>query len=271
ASFDTGSELLINSELKKHKEIIGIKPLSNLKKIKEILKSDCKKNIKIVILGAGAAGVEFALALKNSEKHLEKSFQLELLDRGVTILPTFDRWIQENIEKEIIKNEIDFSLGYEILSIENKKIIAKNKDDLIKKIEFDYIIWAGGPSANRMYKESGFFTDEKGYMLVNSKLQSLDYPYIFGAGDCVALKDYNYVKKVGVYAIREAEYLWENILNYLNDKPLKTFIPQKKYLLIISLGGKKAILNYYGIKLKGKLAWKIKDIIDSNFMNKFKN
>lgn len=269
ASFDTGSELLIPDEFQNCEEIIGIKPLSNLKKIKGVLKSDFRKDIKISILGGGAAGVEFALALKEFEKQIEKNFQVRILDKGTKILSTFDKWLQKNAEKEIEKKGITLFLGCEIAKIESNKITAKNIDNLEKIIEFDYLIWAGGPSANIMYKKSGLSTDKKGYMLVNSQLQSLDYPYIFGAGDCVALKDYDYMKKVGVYAIREAPYLWKNILNYFNGTPLETFIPQKKNLLIISLGGKKAMLNYCGIKLKGKLCWRIKDVIDSSFMKKF--
>lgn len=42
-----------------------------------------------------------------------------------------------------------------------------------------------------------------GKIYKNDYLQNIEFPYILGAGDCIAFKNYDYVKKVGVYAIRE--------------------------------------------------------------------
>lgn len=254
-SFDTGSELLIPEKFKGIDNILGIKPLTNLKKIKKTLKESTKKDMKISILGGGAAGVETALALKELEKQIGKNLKIEILERGKDIFLGFDNWLREIAKQEINQKNISIVSNYEMVDTDDRK--------------FDYMIWAGGPTSSPMYREAGLSVDEKGYMLLTPQLQSIDFPYIFGAGDCVNFEDYDYVKKVGVYAIREAPYLWENILDYMEGKNLKTFHPQKKYLLIISLGGRRAMLSYYGIKLKGRLVWRIKNFIDSSFMKKF--
>ena len=139
-----------------------------------------------------------------------------------------------------------------------------------ERIEYDDLIWAGGVAADSLYKESGILVDEKGFMLVNSYLQSLSHPFIFGAGDCVTFSNYDYVTKVGVYAIREAPVLVENITRYSQGKPLQVYTPQRTYLSILSLGHKVGILQYGKIVVKGKIFWKIKDYIDQSFMRRYR-
>ncbi|MDP2842345.1 MAG: hypothetical protein Q8O06_01725, partial [Acetobacterium sp.] len=105
-----------------------------------------------------------------------------------------------------------------------------------------------------------------GYLLVEPSLQAVGHPNIFGAGDCIAFKDYDYVKKAGVYAIREAPFLWQNLCNSLAGKPLVSYRPQKSYLAIINQGDRCGLLSYGGLVLKGRLVWRLKDRIDRRFM-----
>ena len=107
-------------------------------------------------------------------------------------------------------------------------------------------------------------------MMVNSCLQSVDHAFIFGAGDCISFSEFQYIKKVGVYPIREAPYLYNNILEFIKNDDLKEYIPQKSYLAIISAGNKKAIMLYKGIAIMGRLSWRLKDYIYGVFMRKFR-
>ncbi|WP_297596195.1 FAD-dependent oxidoreductase [uncultured Cetobacterium sp.] len=266
-SFDTGSELKIDEKNINHKNLIGIKPLTNLKEIKERLQNSSLDKIKVLVIGAGAAGIELSFGVKELGKQLSKVFEVHLVDRGKSILPTFPKKIQEIVLKRLSENNISLYLNEEVESIETQRLVTKKKMIL----EYDIILWAGGPTSNPMYEKAAMSVDEKGYMIVNNFLQNIDYPYIFGAGDCVGIKNYSYIKKVGVYAIKEAPYLWNNIVNFFNKTPLKSYVPQKDFLLILSLGNKEGVLSYKGFVLKGYLIWKLKNYIDEGFMRKFKN
>ncbi|MEG3014575.1 MAG: FAD-dependent oxidoreductase [Cetobacterium sp.] len=70
-SFDTGSELKIDNKYLDKEKIIGIKPLTNLKKIKEKLGDLKLKEVRFLVIGAGAAGIELSLAIKELEKKNE--------------------------------------------------------------------------------------------------------------------------------------------------------------------------------------------------------
>ncbi|MBC2851884.1 FAD-dependent oxidoreductase [Cetobacterium sp. 8H] len=265
ASFDTGSELKIDNKYLDKEKIIGIKPLTNLKKIKEKLRNLNFEKIKILVIGAGAAGIELSLALKELEKQLNKKIEINILDRGDTLLSTFPKKVQDIVKEKIYQSSIVLHLNEEVEEIKDKQLITKK--GLI--LDYDLILWAGGPTSNQIYKNSGMSVDSKGYMIVNHFLQNVDFEYIFGAGDCISIQNYSHIKKVGVYAIKEAPYLWKNILNYFNAKSLEAYIPQNEFLLIISLGNKKGVLSYKDIVLNGSLVWKLKNYIDKGFMKKF--
>ena len=90
-SFDTGSELKIDEKNINHKNLIGIKPLTNLKEIKERLQNSSLDKIKVLVIGAGAAGIELSFGVKELVKQLSKVFEVHLVDRGKSILPTFPK------------------------------------------------------------------------------------------------------------------------------------------------------------------------------------
>lgn len=48
--------------------------------------------------------------------------------------------------------------------------------------------------------------------MVTNSLQSIDYENIFAAGDCATLKDFLHLPKNGVYAIKQAPILYDNVL-----------------------------------------------------------
>ena len=113
-------------------------------------------------------------------------------------------------------------------------------------------------------------TDDEGFLLVNDYLQSVDNPFVFGAGDCVSIKKYSRLSKNGVNAVRQGPILWDNIKSYMNGKELREFKPQKKYVAILSTVKKQALFTYGRFSIHSRLAWRLKHYIDDNFIKKFK-
>ena len=76
--------------------------------------------------------------------------------------------------------------------------------------------------------------------------------------------------KAGVFAVRQGKPLFENLQRALQRKRLKSFIPQKKFLILIGTGDERAIASR-GIIGFGphRLLWRWKDRIDRKFMDKF--
>lgn len=264
-SLDVGSEIMGKNIEGVKENAITIKPLTNLLTIKERLEK-LENNSQIVIVGAGAAGIETGLAIKNHAIKNNKHLKVSIINSSNVVLKDYSSTVRKKVIEEITKNEIDLFLNEKIIEV-NQNFIKTHEN---KTIQFDMLIWATGTTAVSFISKTECKTDEQGYLLVNKYLQSVNYSFIFGAGDCIAFTDYKYVKKVGVYAIREAPYLFKNMMSYIEDGKLETFKPQKRYLSIVSIGNKVAVLSYKGWVFKGRLAWLIKDGIDRNFIDKHK-
>ncbi|NES66018.1 MAG: FAD-dependent oxidoreductase, partial [Okeania sp. SIO2D1] len=139
------------------------------------------------------------------------------------------------------------------------------------QIECDILFWVTQASAAPWLQTAGLATDASGFILVNDKLQSISHPQVFAAGDVATMVNHSR-PKAGVFAVRQGKPLLENLQRALQKKPLKSFIPQKKFLILIGTGDQRAIAS------RGKmgfgpesLLWRWKDNIDRKFMDKFTN
>ena len=74
--------------------------------------------------------------------------------------------------------------------------------------------------------------------------------------------------KAGVFAVRQAPVLARNLVAAYHGRPLLHHDPQRDYLKIISLGGRTALAEWYGLTLHGRWLWRWKDRIDRRFMDR---
>jgi len=133
----------------------------------------------------------------------------------------------------------------------------------------DIIFVATGVTPSSLFSESGLPTGEDGGLLVNDCLQCVDYPEIFGGGDCIKVQGRD-LARAGVYAVRQNPVLLHNLSAALEAKPLQRFNPgSPDFLLIVNLGDSTALLRKGKWIWNGSMAFKLKDFIDRRFMRKF--
>ncbi|MDF1618746.1 FAD-dependent oxidoreductase [Petrocella sp. FN5] len=264
-SLDTGSDVV-------GKQIPGanafshlVKPLHHLVQIKKVIQEVKQSLFKVVFIGAGAAGVEMALAIHQLALQMNKNIQILMIDSGNGILKGYPEKVKLKMKIALMGANIQVLQNERVHKIEKKQLLLKSE----KRISYDFLIVAAGSVAHPLYRQSGLDVDERGYMFVNGYLQNKDYPDIFGAGDCIAFTEYDYVRKIGVYAIKEAPILWENIKRKARGDLLKKYKPQKKYLSIVTLGNRRGILSYNKMVFTGKWPWYLKDWIDRRFINRY--
>ena len=139
------------------------------------------------------------------------------------------------------------------------------------KIECDILFWVTQASAAPWLEKAGLATDGSGFILVNDKLQSISHPRVFAAGDVATMVNHPR-PKAGVFAVRQGKPLFENLQRALLEKSLKSFVPQKKFLILIGTGDERAIASRGAIGFgPHSLLWRWKDHIDRKFMDKFSN
>jgi NADH dehydrogenase FAD-containing subunit len=133
---------------------------------------------------------------------------------------------------------------------------------------FDLAFLALGIKPSSLFRDSGLLTGEDGGLLVNTCLQSVVHPEIFGGGDCVSLAG-RQLPKVGVYAVRQNPILFFNLLAALEGREMEIFRPQKDYMLILNMGDGRGILWKKNFVWEGRLSFLLKNRIDRRFMKKF--
>ncbi|MCA1320939.1 FAD-dependent oxidoreductase [Bacillus tianshenii] len=256
-SFDIGSTT--NNILSSSSTVRTVKPNYTFPDaIKELRDSPAP-----VIVGGGAAGVEISLSILASKKRLGQSGEVTLIS-STRLLPGAPIGASAKLEAKCLEYGLHLFINEEVENIEDQ-IIQTSK----RSIEHSGILLLTGPASPPLFQDIGVACTEEGYLLVQSTLQSISHPEIFGSGDCVTLSPYPKLAKNGVYAVRQGPVLWENIKRTLRNKELTTFKPQKRFLSILSTGGKEAMLLYDRVYLHGKIPWKIKHNIDRAFMKKY--
>jgi selenide,water dikinase len=134
-------------------------------------------------------------------------------------------------------------------------------------IEFatDATFWVTGAAAHAFIRESGLRTDERGFLAVNDCLQSVSHPEVFGAGDC-ATNLQNPRPKAGVFAVRAGPALAANLIAALRGAPLKRHVTPKRFLALISCGGRWAVGVWGPFSFEGGWVWHWKNRIDRRFL-----
>ncbi|MCY1691078.1 hypothetical protein OVA29_10655 [Exiguobacterium sp. SL14] len=104
---------------------------------------------------------------------------------------------------------------------------------------------------------------------MNSRKRSIIRVYLL-AGDAATLVAYPEIPKNGVTAVRQAPTLLKNLLNFLQEEPLQSYRPQKRYLTILSMGPRHAVSLYGKSYSTNRLGWYLKRWIDQRFMRKYR-
>lgn len=225
---------------------------------------DPRTPLELVVVGGGPAGVEIAGALWRLSKDNRIESRITLLTGG-RLLGLFPKRLQSRVHRSLEKREIQVREGSPVASIEPARVVLEDGS----AVPTDVTLLATGVIPSRLFIESRFPTGGDGGLLINSYLQSVEYPHIFGGGDCVTIQGEN-LARVGVYAVRQNPVLLHNLSAALEDKPLQKFDPgSPDFLLILNMGDGTAVFRRGEWIFKGKPAFWIKDFIDRRFMRKF--
>lgn len=146
---------------------------------------------------------------KNMRDKVEISFVTPL--DGAFTKPKCTEALHYLLEEKNIKEVTDFNI--ERVDFENNKII----DYTDKEIEYDLLVTVPTNLGDDVIAKSGLGNDMNYVPTNHTTLQTIAHKNIFAIGDCTNIP----ASKAGSVAHFEAEILTDNILLYIENKPLK--------------------------------------------------
>ncbi len=232
----------------------------------------------IGMVGGGLGGVELTLNMQERFNRLLQELgqppervTFHMFHRGKELASGRNPWTRRRLQQIFQERGIRLHLNESVIRLdkEGAEGPVRVHGDSGQGVECDRVFWVTSASAPPWLQGSGLSLDDRGFIQVGDTLQTLSHPNVFAAGDVATMVNHPR-PKAGVFAVRQGNPLYENLLRLLAGKPLKSFHPQKQFLTLIDVG--------YGrtIACRGPFAWESslfrrwKNHIDQKFMDRFR-
>jgi selenide,water dikinase len=274
-SIDTGSTPAIDNIPGAETGAIPVKPVDVfLGKWDEVMDAFQRAEggpFRIIIVGAGAGGIEVALSAHyrlnqlaaisgGSKNHLE----VHVVSDSETVLSTHNERVQQKYRRILENRGIHHHHGCRAAAVESNNLRTASGE----RMPFEFLLWLTHATPPSWIRQSGLQTDDAGFIAVDATLQSVSHPDIFAAGDVAAVLPHPRPKS-GVFAVRQGPPLDSNLRRFLKGHRMVAFKPQKRFLSLISTGDRYAVASKGPWALEGAWVWRWKTWIDRRWMRRY--
>ena len=266
-SIDIGGRTQVGKARGVEQHAVVIRPLERaIASWPRVLEMAARHEVRsVTLVGAGVAGIELALAM---DHRFRSDFaggtpHVRVIgdDDGLQGIPSGAR---ELLAKAVRKTDIGVHTGHAVTEVGAGFVQLEGGLQFSSDVTF----WTTGAGAPDLVRDSGFATDERGYLLTDEFLRSTSHPDVFGAGDCASQRGRKHAR-AGVFAVRAAPALAANLRAAMTGAKLTPHRTSPRYLALVSIGKKDAVGFWNGFTWEGGWAWSWKDRIDRRFVAKY--
>ena len=261
ASFDVGSLVAGLDVPGVGEHALATRPIGRFVAAIDALVERAHAGFRVAVVGAGAAGVELALALR--ARLARQDVRVTLVDGAARVLPGAADRFAGRATRAIERSGVALRLGDGVARVEPGSLVLASGES----IAFDALVWAAGAAAVPLFAASALATDERGFVRVRPTLQLESHDALFAAGDCARFE--TALPKAGVYAVRQGPVLHHNLRARIEGRPLRRYRPQRDFLVLLNLGDGTALGAKWGRAIEGPRVFAAKDAIDRRFVRRF--
>ena len=222
--------------------------------------------LQVVIIGAGATGVELAAELHRTTRAIisfgmdrvdpEKDLKVILIEAAPKILPALSTRISIAAEKLLMDLGVEVMTNAKVQKIEANRVYLSNGVE----IPAELIVWAAGVKAPDFLNGiGGLESNHANQLMVLPTLQSTRDPHIFAMGDCAACPwpeanngKGGIVPPRAQAAHQQASHLFSQINQIIDGKPLKPY-QYRDFGSLVSLGEYSSVGSMMGGLIGGSL------------------
>lgn len=211
---------------------------------------------RIVVVGAGAGGVEIALAARHAFAGA-RDVQLAMVS-STSLLPGPSG---PRMRRHLQAADIVVHNGVDAIGVDKNSVHLADG----ARIEADAAIIATGSAAPGWLAASGLPVDPAGYVRVEPTLAVVSLPGVFASGDCASIEGAVQARS-GVNALRMGPALLANLRRCVSGGALAPYSPRQRALHLVSAGDRYAVGVWGGLTFEGRWVWHWKDRIDRAFI-----
>ena len=220
-----------------------------------------RPGFRIAVVGAGAAGVEVALAVRHA-------FDRERIDGKVCLVAPREKFLaghgpsaRRRVADWMRRAGVELHDGHAVGTREGLRLPDGST------ILVDRVIAATGAAPPCWLKLSGARLDQQGFVAVDSCHRSVSHSDVFAAGDVCSREDPHFARS-GVHAVRAGPVLAANLAIALTGGHLREYRPRRRSLYLLASGPRTAIVSWGNLSGGGRWAWWWKDRIDRGFVGR---
>ena len=218
---------------------------------------------QVVVIGAGVGGVELALAMAHRLRGVDGA-RITVLEAGAQPLPHLGAAARARLLDHLRAAGVEVRTGVRVEAIAADHVALADG----AQVPAGLVVGAAGSRPHDWLADTGLDLHQ-GFVTVGPTLQTASDPRVFAVGDCAHMRHAPRAK-AGVFAVRQAPVLLDNLRAALAEVQVtRRYDPQRDYLKLISLGGRRALADKWGRAVEGDWLWRLKDRIDAKFMAGF--
>lgn len=219
--------------------------------------------LEVVIVGAGATGVELAAELHKATREMtaygidrvnpDRDIKISIIEASSRLLPALPKKLSHSVELELRKLRVHLYMGERVTSVSAKGVTTHTK----RFVPSALVVWAAGVKApNFLKKIDGLETNRINQLLVHTTLQTTRDDSIFAFGDCAACPidgTDQFVPPRAQAAHQQASLLFKSMKMRVKGKVNLPQYIYKDYGSLVNMGEYSTVGNLMGSLMGGSM------------------
>lgn len=265
ASLNIGSEAAAPAAIQPEPGVWSAKPLDRLFALRAALEAAARRGCgpqTVVVAGGGQTGYEVAAAAAGLMRRLGLPTHVFLVSRHAP------SWGPPAALHRL--NQVLADRGVTII---RASVVARGDDHCRladgQRLPCDQLIWASGLRPPELISTLALPLSPDSRLRVTPSLCSIADQTIFGVGDCAVL-DHAPRPAAGVFGVRAAPVLLNNLAALADGRPQRSFDPQRTWLSIMDLGDERGLAIRGRLWSLGRPALRLKRYLDLGFVRRMR-
>ncbi len=267
-SFNVGSRIAADPAWLGLERVWTVKPIPELamarSRIEALLAADGGDALRAVVVGGGATGCEVAANIDALARRHGRRAAVTVVDGAYRLLSGYPAGAARTLRRLLRRRGIEAVLGDPAVAMRQDEAQLESG----RRLPWDVLVVATGLRPAALAARLGLPVDDGGALRVTAALTSVADDRVFAVGDCAALEGHR-LPKLGVFGVRQAPVLLENLLARAEGAPLVHYRPQRVYLSILNLGDGSALAAWGPFWWTAPWCMRWKEKLDRRFVERY--